>query len=79
MGEFFVCSLFSSVTEFEDQATVRFVAGHALAALADPANDERAAPRNSAGDTGSKLEQPMSRRDLLRGQFLPGPDDGSGR
>ena len=79
VGEYFVCSLFSPVTEFEDQATARFVAAHALAALADPANDERATPRSSAGDQESRLEPPMSRRDVLRGHFLPGPDDGSGR
>jgi [NiFe] hydrogenase assembly HybE family chaperone len=79
VGEFFVCSLFSPVTEFEDQATARFVAGHALAALGDPANDERAAPRGPAGEVERKLEQPMSRRDVLRGQFLSGTDDGSRR
>jgi [NiFe] hydrogenase assembly HybE family chaperone len=79
VGEFFVCSLFSPVTQFEDQATARFVAAHALGALHDPANNERAAPPGPVVEVEGKLEKPMSRRDLLRGQFLPGTDDGSRR
>ena len=35
VGEFQLCSLFSPVLEFEDQATARFVAQHARAALLD--------------------------------------------
>lgn len=83
VGEFFICSLFSPVTEFEDQATARYVAEHARAALLDAANDARAtmaapaAPEASAPPAApveAKREAALSRRDLLRGRFLPGGD-----
>ena len=79
VGEFFICSLFSPVTEFDDQATARFVAEHALAALLDPATDERTAtdvealPAPAAA-VEAKVAQPMTRRELLRGRFLPQSD-----
>jgi [NiFe] hydrogenase assembly HybE family chaperone len=77
VGEFQTCSLFSPVLEFEDQPTARFVAAHARAALLDAANreahvvDERPGPIARAGQA---LETPMSRRELLRGRFLPVAD-----
>lgn len=77
VGEFFICSLFSPVTEFEDQATARFVAEHALAALLDPANNERAQAAE-AGPIAQRLEQPLSRRDVLRGGFAGGADEPRG-
>jgi [NiFe] hydrogenase assembly HybE family chaperone len=84
VGEFFMCSLFSPVTEFDDQATARFVAQHALAALLDPANDERAkqaqpeaadAAPGPIAQMGEALERPLSRRDVLRGRFLAKADE----
>ena len=77
VGEFQVCSLFSPVLEFEDQPTARFVAVHARAALLDAAHravhvaDERPGP---LARSGQALAAPMSRRDLLRGRFLPDTD-----
>lgn len=75
VGPFFACSLFSPVLEFDDQPTARFVAAHALDALLDPANDERAreapAPPGPIAQVQRKLDEPMSRRDVLRGGFLP--------
>lgn len=78
VGEFQVCSLFSPVLEFEDQATARFVAAHARAALLDTANREvhvGAAPRpGPIARAEQALDAPMSRRDVLRGRFLPDAD-----
>jgi len=78
VGEFQICSLFSPVLEFDDQATARFVAEHARAALLDAANRQghgvdlpRPGPIARAEQT---LDEPMSRRDLLRGRFLPDAD-----
>jgi [NiFe] hydrogenase assembly HybE family chaperone len=80
VGEFFMCSLFSPVGEFDDHPTARFVAEHALAALLDATNDERAkdtAPGAPAApgpieQVRQAMDAPLSRRDLLRGRFLPG-------
>lgn len=74
VGEFVVCSLFSPVDQFEDQAAARFVAAHALAALLDPANDARAAPAGP-GAVERSLAQPVSRRDVLRGRPVRDADD----
>ncbi len=78
VGEFQLCSLFSPVLEFEDQATARFVAQHARAALLDAANcAERVVdgPRSGAvAQVRKSTNGPMSRRDLLRGRFLPDID-----
>jgi [NiFe] hydrogenase assembly HybE family chaperone len=77
VGEFHVCSLFSPVQEFDDQATARFVALHARAALLDAANravhaaDERAGTLSRAGQAP---DAPLSRRDVLRGRFRPDGD-----
>ena len=77
VGEFQICSLFSPVLEFEDPATARFVAMRAREALLDAANrevhvvEERSGPIAQVEDA---LEAPMSRRDVLRGRFLPDVD-----
>jgi len=78
VGEFQLCSLFSPVLEFEDQATARFVAGHARAALLDAANHDAAVVDGRrpgpVAQVQSPLHAPMSRRDVLRGRFLPDVD-----
>ena len=78
IGELQLCSLFSPVLEFEDQATARFVAAHARAALLDAANGD--APMVDGPRPGrvvpvrKSMDAPMSRRDVLRGRFLPDID-----
>lgn len=69
VGDYFCCSLFSPVGEFADQATARFVAQHALAALLAP-------PAEEAPPAGAPVERarPLSRRDLLRGRLAPDND-----
>jgi len=77
VGEFHVCSLFSPVLEFDDQATARFVAVHARAALLDAANREAHAVDEQPGPlarAGQALDAPLSRRDVLRGRFRPDAD-----
>ena len=78
VGEFQVCSLFSPVLEFEDQATARFVAEHARAALLDAANREAGIVDGPRTESGPRVRKPpdgsMSRRDVLRGRFLPDID-----
>jgi [NiFe] hydrogenase assembly HybE family chaperone len=81
VGETLVCSLFSPVLEFEDQATARLVAELAREALFDaehaeapdgsPATDAQDAARPLAAIERS-LAAPLSRRDLLRGRFKDG-------
>jgi [NiFe] hydrogenase assembly HybE family chaperone len=82
IGEYQVCSLFSPVLEFEDQATARLVAQLARAALFDPENAEvpeypnanlsqaqPAAPAATA-DTDARAAAPaVSKRDFLRGRI----------
>ena len=80
-GATLVCSLFSPVLEFEDQATARLVAELAREALFDPEHAEVAdgshatrapdAARPLAAIERS-LDAPLSRRDLLRGRFKDG-------
>jgi len=66
------------VLEFEDQATARFVAEHARAALLDAANSDAPAvdaPRpGPVAQVQKSLDRSMSRRDVLRGRFLPDID-----
>ena len=66
-GETLVCSLFSPVLEFEDQATARLVAELAREALFDPAHAEAAdgsarARRARAGDGPSRRSNAASTR-----------------
>jgi [NiFe] hydrogenase assembly HybE family chaperone len=66
IGEYHACSLFSPAQAFADHETARAVAAASLAALFDPANDEK----------GRAAEAPppsaVSKRDFLRGQFSGG-------
>jgi [NiFe] hydrogenase assembly HybE family chaperone len=85
IGEYQVCSLFSPMQQFADHGMARLVAQLAREALFDPANAE--APETPtanlsppAADAGpgplarleSGLAAPLSKRDLLRGQFAGG-------
>lgn len=77
-GEFAMCSLFSPMLEFASHAQAVEVATHALAALFDPRNasDDPAPPAvvpdvPVAPPRASRLAEPLSRRELLRGRFLP--------
>lgn len=72
-GEFQVCSLFSPMDRFADQAAAVQVAQLALQALFDPAHAE--APPRPAGEptAGQRDGAPEpSRRDLLRGRVGTG-------
>jgi len=83
-GETLVCSLFSPVLEFEDQATARLVAELAREALFDPAHAEPAdgppppgvrEPGRPLAAIERSLHAPLSRRDLLRGRLKDGSDE----
>lgn len=82
VGDFEMCSLFSPMDEFADQATARLVATLAREALFDAANAEPSGPP-ATGDAATRplaeLEAraaaPMSKRDFLRGR-LRGGDGG---
>jgi len=82
-GEYQMCSLFSPVLQFEDQATARLVAQLALAALFDVANAEpREIPVTNPsplpdlpdakpgplGQLEARLTAPQSKREFLRGR-----------
>ncbi|MBK8687897.1 MAG: [NiFe]-hydrogenase assembly chaperone HybE [Betaproteobacteria bacterium] len=82
VGDYQMCSLFSPVLEFDDQATARRVAELAREALLDAQNAEPhdypeanlapaapAAPGPLAG-MQARVEAPMSKRDFLRGRVL---------
>jgi len=70
LGDYHMCSLFSPVFEMPDPATARLTALAALEALLKPEdyarNVETAIPPAAAA-VSDKLEQPMSKRDFLRG------------
>ena len=85
-GEYQLCSLFSPVLEFEDQASALTVAQLARDALFDAANAEAlpqapaeraGVPPASPGESGpirsleANLDVPLSKRDFLHGR-LPG-------
>lgn len=67
IGGFALCSLFSPVFEFTDQAAALATASAALEALFDPrlAGEQAQAPAESP-----PAERVLSRRELLRGAFL---------
>ena len=67
IGEYHACSLFSPAQEFADHDTARAVAAASLAALFDPANDEK----GRAAD--APPPSPVSKRDFLRGKFSGAP------
>jgi len=83
-GEYQMCSLFSPVLQFDDQATARMVAELARAALFDVANAEVSAvpvgnlspapDRDSAApgplaQLEAALNTPQTKRDFLRGRW----------
>jgi [NiFe] hydrogenase assembly HybE family chaperone len=78
-GPYQMCSMFSPMFEFENQASAVATAKAVMKALmdgtysqADVAPDPAPADDPAAGRPGlrARLSQPMSRRDLLRGAFL---------
>ena len=71
IGEFLICSLYSPVQHFADHETARETARLAREALFEP---EEA----SAASLDSRLAQPMSRRELLRGGSQGSPDERRG-
>jgi [NiFe] hydrogenase assembly HybE family chaperone len=84
VGELQVCSLFSPVQQFEDQATARLVATLAREALFDPQHAKTPdptegpalSPPGPVAKIARNIDAPMSRRDLFRGRFLgPSHDD----
>jgi [NiFe] hydrogenase assembly HybE family chaperone len=93
VGEYQLCSLFSPVLQFEDQATARLVAQLARDALFDVENAEK--PEMPAADLSpgpgpdpaaagplasleAQLDAPQSKRDFLRGRWA-GDDRGNRR
>lgn len=82
VGEYQGCSLFSPVLQFPDQDVARETATIALEALLDPSGAEASAQATSPAPGGKgggevadgireRLQRPLSKRDLLRGRFLP--------
>lgn len=86
VGELQICSLFSPVLEFDDQATARLVATLAREALFDSDNEKVAdptaapvlSPPGPVTQLARNLDKPLSRRQMLRGRFLELPDDDRG-
>ena len=90
-GEYQMCSLFSPLLQFDDQATARRVAELAREALFDAANAERpdlpagnlaSPPAPASTDPGplgkleAQLDAPHSKRNFLRGRWT-GDDRGN--
>ena len=90
-GEYQMCSLFSPLLQFDDQATARRVAELAREALFDAANAERpdlpagnlaSPPAPASTDPGplgkleAQLDAPQSKRNFLRGRWT-GDDRGN--
>jgi [NiFe] hydrogenase assembly HybE family chaperone len=71
LGGYHMCSLFSPVFEMPDPATARLTALAALEAMLRPEdyarNVETALPPGPVATVVDKLDQPMSKRDFLRG------------
>lgn len=82
IGEYQMCSLFSPMFDFADMETATLTAKLALDALLDAAHAEPgAAPAAGPGprpieEIKRAVEGPMSKRDFLRGSFLPRVDRG---
>lgn len=79
LGRFAMCSLFSPVLEFEDQASARLAAETALEALFDASLDPDTPPAAAGGAGGtsagppteardSETQSPLSRRGFLGGR-----------
>ena len=83
VGDFEMCSLFSPMDEFADQATARLVATLAREALFDADNAEPTGFPATGGDAASRplaeqearAAEPMSKRDFLRGRVRGGDRD----
>jgi [NiFe] hydrogenase assembly HybE family chaperone len=75
VGEFRICSLFSPVLEFEDQATARFVARTARDALLEPAAPAPEAPPGPLRRIEQAFHEPQSRARFLHA-WLPDRADG---
>lgn len=75
IGEYQMCSLFSPMERFGDMETAVRTAKLALEAVLDPrqAADAAAGRQPRAAPAGAAAPG-MSRRDFLRGSFLPGAD-----
>jgi len=76
LGRYQMCSLFSPVTEFEDQEAARVAARAALEALFDADLDEERAKDSAAAETDAKAPEgeratasAVSRRGLLTGKI----------
>jgi [NiFe] hydrogenase assembly HybE family chaperone len=85
IGRYQMCSLFSPMFEFEDQASALDTAMAVMAAIMQEENRDAVDERNkgemgpvAAADTdeqptlSERLDKPLSRRELLRGAFLHG-------
>jgi [NiFe] hydrogenase assembly HybE family chaperone len=77
LGRYQMCSLFSPVTEFQDQVAARVAARAALEALFDANLDEERAKNSAPAETdaeAAETEQPaasgVSRRGLLTGKIV---------
>lgn len=83
IGRYQSCSLFSPMFEFADQAAALGAAEAVMLALMQPENrdgapvreDERVREEREEAGLSRRLEQPLSRRALLRGRLArdPGP------
>lgn len=91
LGHYQMCSLFSPVQDIADHATAVLIAQLAREALFNPEHAAEEAgtpltpePEVDANAPGlqekleAKLEQPMSKRGFLRGDFLSKPDEPRG-
>jgi len=89
VGDYQICSLFSPMERFEDHASARLVAQLARDALFDAANaEDPERPTANLSPAGARagplaqldatLAEPLSKRDFLRGRFLPGERDDRG-
>lgn len=89
LGNYQMCSLFSPALEFSDHVTARLVAQLARRALFDSANAPRPDVEHGIALAGERpgpvaqaiahADAPLSKRDFLRGRFLQGGPDDSGR
>ena len=76
VGEYRMCSLFSPALDFQDHDAAVLVATLALSALLDPANADTPDAQSAEAGPGplarieQRADEPISKRDFLRGRFL---------
>jgi [NiFe] hydrogenase assembly HybE family chaperone len=76
VGEYRMCSLFSPALDFKEHEAAVLVATLALSSLLDPANADTPDAQPAEAGPGpltrieQKADEPMSKRDFLRGRFL---------